>query len=185
MTIRITVDAAAVRDVERKLGPLARKAPNAISNALNRAVTNINSNVKKEVRSKYHIKAGDVSDTLDVRRANAADLSAHVISKGKVIGLDKFKVSPKTVNPKRKGQLKIAVKKEGTKQILGAFVANLHGIKVFERDGKKRSPISRLMGPSVPQMIGNEDIVAKIEREGQLTYDRRLEHEINYLLSKL
>lgn len=199
MTVRITVDAQSIKDIEKRLGSLAKKAPNAISNALNRAVTNINSNIKKEVRSKYHIKAGDIADTLDIRRANVSNLSAHVISKGKVIGLDKFKVSPKTANPKRKAQLKIAVKKEATKQILGAFILNLHGVKVFTRSGEKHYPkqgsyagkgilrekINRKFGPSVPQMIGNKEVVAKIEKGGQETYQKRLNQEIQYLLSKL
>lgn len=199
MTIGITVDAAAVREVEKKLGPLAKKAPNAISNALNRAVTNINSNVKKEVQSKYHIKSKDIANTLDIRRANASNLSAHVNSKGKVIGLDHFKVSPKTFNPKRKSQLKIAVEKPGAKQILGSFILNLNGPKVFTRSGEKHYPdqgsyagkgvlreiVNRKFGPSVPQMIGNKEVVKEIEREGQLTYERRLEIEINYILSKL
>ena len=185
MTARIVIDDQALKEVQQRLGPLAEKAPNAISNALNRAVTNVSSNITKEVHKDYHIKAADVKETLKIFKANRSNLSAEVKSRGKTIGLDKFKVSPKTVNPKRKSQLKIAVKKDGVKQILGAFIASLNGTKVFTRDGKNRLPITRKFGPSVPQMIGSDETSEKINHQAYVTYETRLNHEINRLLSRL
>lgn len=185
MSVRIVVDEKAIKDVERRLGKFPQKAPNAISNALNRSVSNISSNISKEVRKDYHIKTADVKETLNVFKASRSKLSAEVKSRGKTIGLDKFKVSPKTENPKRKSQLKIAVKKNGIKQILGAFIANLNGTKVFTRDTKKRLPISRKFGPSVPQMLGNEETVKRINRQAKETYENRLNHEINRVLSRI
>lgn len=184
MSVKIVIDDAALKDVEKRLGEFSNKAPNAIANSLNRSVSNINSNITKEVRKEYHIKATDVKATLKNFKASRSNLSASVQSRGKQIGLDKFKVSPKTADPKRKSQLKIAVKKDGMKQILGAFVANLHGIKVFKRDSAKRLPISRKFGPSVPQMIGNEETVKKIETSAWATYEKNLNHYVNHLLSK-
>jgi len=156
MSIQIRIDDAELQSVRQRLGELQHKAPNVIANALNRSISNIKANVPKEVRKDYHAKSADIKATLKVFKASTSKLQAEVKSSGKTLGLDKFKVSPMTANPKRKSQLKIAVKKSGTKQILGAFVANINGTKVFQRDGKARLPISRLMGPSVPQMIGNE-----------------------------
>lgn len=185
MSVRIVVDEAAMRDVQQRLGELAHKAPNVIANSLNRSISNMNANITKEVRKDYHVKATDIKKSLNSVKASPSKLTAEVRSKGKLVGLDKFKVSPKTVNPKRKSQLKIAVKKNGVKQIMGAFIANLNGTKVFKRDGKKRLPVSRLMGPSIPQMIGNEKNVEQIELKSWVTYQRNLDHYINYLLSKL
>lgn len=185
MSTKIVVDKAELERVQQKLGELQHKAPNVIANALNRSISNISANIPKEVRQKYHIKAVDVKETLKIFKASASKLQGEVKSSGKTIGLDKFKVSPKTVNHKRKSQLKIAVKKGGTKQILGAFIASVNGIKVFKRDGKSRLPISRLMGPSVPQMIGNDETVNKINQEANNTYETRINHEINRLLSRM
>lgn len=185
MSVQIRIDADAVREVERKLGQFANRAPGAISNALNRTVTNIASNLTKEVRARYHIKAGDVNSTIKKTKASKSNLSAEVRSKGHTIPLDKFKVSPKTVNPKRKNQLKIAVEKNGIKQVMGAFVANLNGPKVVKRDGKHRLPISRLFGPSVPQMAGNQQIVDSINEKAGITYNTRLNHEVNRILQRL
>lgn len=185
MRMTVEIDKRMLRDVQRKLGSFSKKAPNAISNALNRAMSNINSNVKKEVRAKYNIKAGDVQDTLKKIRASRGSLAAGVHSKGGVIGLDKFKVSPKTVNPRRKTPIRVGVKKGGMKSAGGAFVADISGAKVFKRRGKRRLPIQRLFGPSVPQMLDNKEIRARIEQQGQETFQKRLDHEINRILGRV
>lgn len=185
MSVRIVVDDAELQRVQGMLGEISHKAPNVIANSLNRSISNMNSNITKEVRSKYHIKAGDVKSTLKAFKASPSNLKAEVKSSGKLMGLDKFKVNPKTANPKRKNQLKIAVKKDGIKQVLGSFVAAVNGAKIFTRDGKKRLPISRLMGPSVPQMIGNEENVETIQTKAWVAYQRNLNHYVNHLLSKL
>lgn len=185
MSVRIVIDDAALRDVQQKLGTIAHKAPNVIANSLNRSISNMNANITKEVRKDYHVKAGDIKSSLNSVRASPNKLTAQVTSKGKLMGLDKFKVSPKTVNPKRKSQLKIAVKKDGVKQIMGAFVANIHGTKIFKREGTKRLPVARLMGPSIPQMIGNEETVELIELKAWVAYQKNLNHYVSHLLSKL
>lgn len=185
MSIRIVVDDAELQRVQGMLGEFKHKAPNIIASAMNRSITNIKANVPKEVRKDYNVKAAEVKDTLKILKANASKLQAEVKSTGKVLGLDKYKVSPKTVNPKRKSQLKISIKKSNTKQILGSFIANINGVKVFKRDGKKRLPISRLMGPSVPQMIGKQEKVDKINRDAYVMYERRINQDINHFLSKM
>lgn len=182
MRVVVDLDRKMLEDIERRLGSLSRKAPNVLSIAINRAVTNVNSNVKKEVRKEYNISAADIQKTLKVSKATRASLRGEVKSTGSPIGLDKFKISPKTVNPRRKSPIKVGVKKGDLKKLLHAFVADVNGTKVFEREGKSRLPIKRLFGPSVPQMIDNDDIRAKIELEGQKTFLTRTEHEINRIL---
>jgi hypothetical protein len=182
MKLEMRFDKQVLRDTQRKLGDYHKKAPLALSRALNRAASNVTSNISKEVRKEYNIKAGDVKATLTKTKASAGNLSAVVSSKGNVIGLDKFKVSPKTVNPKRKKSIKVGVKKNGVKEILGAFVANIYGTKIFKRKTKSRLPIERLYGPSVPQMLKNQDVRNKIEQEGMVTFRNRLDHEIERIL---
>ena len=185
MTIAVRVDADRLRDIQRQLGDFANKAPDVTSNALNRAMTNMASNLPKKVREHYHVKAGTVKDTLNVTKSTKATLKAEVRSSGKVIGLDHFKVTPKTVQPRRKKQLKIAVsKKAGMKQIMGAFISNLNGVKVFKREGKERLPINRLFGPSVPQMADEEGIVEHVNQQGYITFEKRVDHEVDRILNR-
>lgn len=182
MRVVVDVDKKMIREIERRLGEMANRTPNAISNALNRALTNVKSNINKEIRKEYIIKARDIRETLKDQRATRSTLSASVRSIGRPIPLDRFRVSPKTVQPTRKKPIKIAVKKDGLKESLGAFVADINGIKVFKRQTKRRLPIKRLFGPSVPQMI-NVETAKKIENEGRAMFLKRLDHEVNRIIS--
>lgn len=182
MRVVVNLDQQMVNDVQRKLGNFPRKAPNAISNAINRAVTNVNSNIKKEVRKEYNIKAKDIQSTLKKTSASRSSLRGEVRSSGELIPLEKFKVSPRSVNPRRKSPIRVAVKKGSLKKLMGAFVADVNGIKVVERKGNPRLPIKRIFGPSVPQMIKNNNIRTIIEQEGQRVFFIRLDHEINRIL---
>ncbi|MBP1924596.1 hypothetical protein J2Z76_000449 [Sedimentibacter acidaminivorans] len=184
MNITIDVDERMINDVQDKLGGFHKRAPGAISNALNRAATNVNSNIKKEVRKEYNIKSQDIGETLAKTKATKGSLRAEVKSSGRSVPLDRFKVSPMTVNPKRKSQIKIGVKKDGLKTVMGAFVADVSGKKVFQRSSKSRLPIKKLFGPSVPQMLENENVKEIIETEGHETFNKRLEHEIDRILEK-
>lgn len=171
-----------IREAQEILHEFPRKAPQAIIRALNRGVTNINSNISKEVRKEYNIKAGDITPTLNVVKATTGHLGASVRSRSGVIPLDRFKISPKTINPRRKPPIKAEVKKGVRKSLGSGFMADIHGPKVFRRSGKSRLPIQRLFGPAVPQMIGNEKVREKIEREGQEMFERTLDHEIKRIL---
>lgn len=185
MSVRFQVDPSMIEQVQQQLGQFQSRAPGAIANALNRAMTTVATAVPKEVREEYHVKAGDVSKTIKKKRASRSNLSAEVRSSGSPIGLEKFKVSPKTVNPKRKSQLKISVKKSGAKTVVGAFIANINGIKVFKRVAKPRLPIEHLFGPSVPQMIDDEPRVQRINQKGADMFNTRINHEISRILGQL
>jgi len=185
MVVTVHIDEKRMRDIQKSLLNIPQKSPNAISNALNRSNTNVASNLKKEVPKKYHIKAGIVGTAIKKNPASPATLKATVTASGGPIGLDKFKVSPKTINPRRKSQLKISVRKDRPiGNVNGAFNAMINGLKVMKRIGKKRLPIDRLFGPSIPQMAGNEEIANKVRNEGGRVFERRLAHEINRLLQR-
>lgn len=184
MRVTANVDKAMIQDVQNRLGEFEKRAPNVISNSLNRAMTTVGSTVRKEVRQEYHIKARDVSETLKRYRAKPSNLRASVLSSGSPIGLDKFKVSPKTINPRRKTPIKIGVKKSSLNRVMGAFMADISGHKVFERTSKSRLPIKRLFGPSVPQMLENEKVTKLASQKGQETFDKRLEQEVKHILQR-
>lgn len=184
-----------IEDVEKRLGSLRSKAPTVVSRAINRAVTNANKNMAKETSAEYYISSGDVKKTLTQVKASKANLSGAVISSGTGIALSKFKVNPGTVvryrgksrSPKT---YRAGVKKDGgVKPLDGdpkAFIAIMKsGHKgVFEREGDESLPIKQLYGPSVPQMVKNEDIMKKINKEANETLQKRIDAEINNLLRK-
>ncbi|MCD5324773.1 MULTISPECIES: phage tail protein [Pontibacillus] len=200
MRVDIATDRRALRNIERRLGALEKKAPNVLSKSLNRAATNAKKNVSVETRKKYRLSAAKIKETMNVKRANYNSLSASIITRGNLIGLDHFKVSPSEPRhhtPPR--SLKAGVEKGSLKKIPGAFVANAgNGNFVFQRQGnaqhksvrsggrviQSQLPIRRLFGPSVPQMVGNEETMDVVRRNAQEMYDRTIDHEIERMLRR-
>lgn len=180
----IAVDERIIRSVQAQLSGIEHKAPNVIANALNRTMSNLAANINREVRAKYNIKTSDIKGSLEKKRANKNNLSASIKSKSGVIGLDHFKVSPLKVQPKRKKPIKTAVKKGATKSLPGGFVQDVNGLKVFVRNTKKRLPIRRLYGPSIPQMIENENIRDELDLKASAMFKQRLDHEISRLIER-
>lgn len=181
----VSVDEQRIKEIQKQLGGIQGRAPAAISRAMNRAVTATATSVSKEIRGKYHVKAGEVKDATTRNRSSPSSLSASVRISGRPVGLDKFKVSPKTVNPKRKSQLKISVRKDkGAGTISGAFNAHISGVKVMKRTGKKRLPVDRLFGPAIPQMAKNKEVALAAGRRGGVVFEDRLRHEIGRLIER-
>lgn len=184
MTTSVSVDERAIAEIKERLGAMENRAPQVIASSLNRAMSSVARTVNEELRKNYHIKTSEIKPTITRTRAKRSDVNAVLKSTGPVIPLDRFKVSPKTVNPKRKSAIKVAVKKGATKQLEGAFNADINGVKVFRRSTKKRLPIERLFGPSVPQMLNREDIRNRIDAAGQQMFSQRIDHEIDRILAK-
>jgi hypothetical protein len=58
-------------------------------------------------------------------------------------------------------------------------------IGVYERDTEKALPISQLPGPSTTGMFkANEDINSAVQDKIFETFEPRVEHELEYILSK-
>lgn len=189
--IKTTIEPLDLRYIEKRLETLESKAPIVLIRAVNRAANAAKVQIAKEVNSKYQISSAKVRSTLDIKKANRGNLVAEVKSEGKNIGLYKFKVSPKT--KVRRGKSKVyraSVKKEGGyKELSGKpkpFVAEMKNshMGVFVRKGRSRLSIKELYGPSVPQMIKNEEIMDSIEKRTSEVLNKRIDHEISYLLSQ-
>lgn len=179
----ITVNADKMKEIEKRLSQYHKQAPAVVSRALNRAATNVKSNASKKAREIYRIKAQDVNKTFKIKRASRNSLGASVVSSGGSIGLEKFKTNARVPSAKKPRAFKAAVKKQGSlRTILRGFVANISGVKVFQRTSKKRLPIQRLFGPPVPQMVDNPEVRRYIEEQAVATYEKRLDHEIKRVM---
>lgn len=189
--IEVIIEPLDLHSIEKRLKTLESKAPIVLARAINRAANAAKVKTAKEISSKYQISSPKVKSTISMKKANRGNLMAEVESKGKNIGLYKFKVSPKTkVKKGTPKTYRASVKKEGGYKALSGnpkpFVMEMKNghMGVFARNGKSRTSISELYGPAVPQMIKNEEIADSIERRTQEVLNNRIEHEISYLLSK-
>ena len=178
----IKIDESQLRFIESNFDNLKGKMPNALANAINRSMEMVKTEALRQATSKYTIKKGELSDSIKFTRSSGGNLTARIVSTGSVIGLDHFKLTPKTRGKYKKTVNSIVKKVEGG-SIPNAFIAYSDGrLGAFKRKSTKRLPIERLMGPSAPQMLGEDSILEYLQGFMEEKLNMRLEHEIERLM---
>ena len=174
-SIKVTSDQAIER-AKKLLSEVPGGVETAMMRSINRAAQAGKTQAVKEVRARYTVKAGDVRQTLTTSKATHAKLEAEIVSRGPMLGLAAYKHSPKTdstgANRKR---VRVSVKREGGMKPLG---------QAFVWQGKimQRLPIEKKLGPSIPSIIGNPEVVEAIEERTDEMIVKRLDHEVNRIL---
>lgn len=161
-------------------------APNrALFNVINRALGTVRSQSGKVIRETYNIKQSDITanQNMKMKRATAGDLVGSIEFAGTVIPLKRFKVSPPA--PAQRTVSVSVLRAEGGKRLESAYVADLgkYGVGVFERLTRRRDSSQQLYGPSTAHMMGNENVLDKVEQAAQETIDKRVEQEITRILN--
>lgn len=196
------VDVAGIRDIEQRLGDFKNRAPVAMYRAINDSVSKTFTEMKKVPAEEFHVAQKNVAPSLKKHKASKSSLKGAISARGERLDLYKFKHSLS------KGITKAAVKKvnspkelqKGDKKAFIATMSNGH-TGIFERPGIKkmrhtRKPgrestvtkhnelIRELTGLSVPQMLKNEESMERIKKVAATHLNKRLEHHINYILSR-
>lgn len=185
----IEVDARGIEQAQELLKDIPGATKKAVSTALRKSLRNAKKEAVKKVRERYTIrKAGYVSRTIKMKVENMTGILS---SKGPVNDLSYFKTNPKTVPkrrpPKGKYLYSQVVKGQGG-TIAHAFLARMKSghVGVFQRAGHGASnaslPISKLAGPSTPQMLGSPSVTEFIAKKMLECMDKNLEHEIDAFL---
>lgn len=185
----IEVDARGIEQAQELLKDIPGATKKAVSTALRKSLRNAKKEAVKKVRERYTIrKAGYVSRTIKMKVENMTGILS---SKGPVNDLSYFKTNPKTVPkrrpPKGKYLYSQVVKGQGG-TIAHAFLARMKSghVGVFQRAGHGASnaslPISKLSGPSTPQMLGSPSVTEFIAKKMLERMDKNLEHEIDAFL---
>lgn len=185
----VTVSDKQIERAEQMLHGLPGAVPKVLFRAINRGITTARAEAVRKVREGYHVKAGDVRQTMTLHRANSNNLVGRVASKGGVMPLISFDVSPKRPSPARRSPYNARIQKGGGRKSLGkAFVARMPNgsMGVYERFGPYRrgagQKIKPKYGPSVPQMLGSKDVVEHVSEKARQMMDSRIDHEINRIL---
>lgn len=176
----------------------------AIKPALSRAASSLRSHTAEAIRENYDISKEALRADKNVKISYTYDngVQAYVTFAGHKIPLYRYggaaPAAPtvnasewtralingwKTVHPSvpaRGHQLKST----SPSQFEHAFVAQMaSGHKgIFERTGDG-SKIRELMGSSIPQMLGNDDVSARLAGLAGEKFEERLDHEIDRLLN--
>jgi hypothetical protein len=190
----IELTAEQIARAEAALNHIPGAVQKAASSAINRAAQSAMTEAARKARETYYIRHKDVLDTMKIYRATPSDLSAMVVSRGSVIALSRFRITPRKPQPSRaakarwgKGRaaaLVARVKKGEGGPIKRAFMARVKSghLGVFRRTSKSRYPVEHLHGPSVPQMLGSRSVSEAVEQRAMEQLDKRLDHEIKRAL---
>ena len=168
------------------LSHIENGAPRAISNALNRTIDGVKTDVVREVVAQYDIKPGGIRKIITVAKAFPSKLTASIGSAGSPIPLIQFSVNPSKPTKGQNSPISVSVKRSGGKTIPGAFIARASSgkIAVMARVGKERLPIKELFGPAIPQMMGEPGVKERILAGAEERFTKRIDHEVAWLLEK-
>ena len=181
--IGIKVEATGINEVINTLGKYESELPGCISRAINRSLEMVKTEQIRKTTESYFAQKSKLLSSVNIFKTNKSNLTGSIVSSGRVIGLDHFKLNPKT---RAKGKIvQAAVKKGGYKSLPNAFIAYKSGnLGAFERTCKliTKNGRKRLMSVSAPQMLGNLSILEYLQGYADEKFRMRLEHEINRVI---
>lgn len=181
----ISISSEGIKKAEKLLGHIPKAVETAVSNAVNRAALAGRTGAVKKSKEEYEVKTSTVRGAIRIIKARPSRHAQAVIrAQGKPIPLIKFKVSPGNTPRRQPKVYKVAVKKNGMKDVPGVFVARMKNnhLGVFQREGKSRIPIEKKYGPSIPQMLKSDSVSEYVEERAVEVLESRLENEIKRAL---
>lgn len=166
------------------LSSVQKELPGCISRALNRSLEMVKTEQVRRAVKKYNVKSSKILSTVNIFKSSNSTLEGKIISGGRSIGLDYFKLTPKK-RLERRRTVQAEVKRTGLKSIPNAFIAYRSGkLGAFVRTSESSFPIRRLVGPSAPQMLGNQSILDFLQGYTDEKFRIRLDHEIDRVMQK-
>ncbi|MCA1794611.1 MAG: phage tail protein [Desulfobacteraceae bacterium] len=144
-----------LQDLQKDLDSLANEMPHVAVRALNKSMTGVKTDMVKIIRANYNYKAGAVKKRITIRKANRANISGHVQSKGGPVHLTDVTGTNQT-----KRGVSVNVRRDtGRKLIPRAFLApgkNSGKIVVLRRPGKPRGQYATLYNRYGPEGSGGK-----------------------------
>ena len=186
--MRIKVDTKGFNEATKTLESLGAEGIQVIRRSVRRAAKGVAVDSGREVRKLYPVPIAKVRKTF--RYGFSKDgLEATARSTGKKISLINFGARPNTVEADRRLRRGISViinRTRGREVFRHAFIARLkHGnVHVVQRKTKQRLPLDRLEGNSIPQMIGQLEIVAQVQVGAKRRFLTNLSQGLDFLLSR-
>jgi len=153
-------------EVQRAFDPEIVKK--AIRTTIPRTMRKARTNVSKEVRKIYNIKAATVKEAVSLRSRRTSEETVSILEyRGGPLPLDRFGTSIRTIatDRGRRRAVSAKIKKAGRRRVVsGAFPLRGDSGPTMQRQGDSRLPIERIFSLSLPQMV-NRDVAQVVERE--------------------
>jgi hypothetical protein len=207
--ITIQINQADLDRVKTMLRGIDNVAPKVLSRAINDTLAGVKTDASTEIRNIITAKKSAVDGTFRTVKATVTQFSGLFESKGKPLPLIDFSAR------QTKAGVSVQVKKKNPRTVLtGAFIAAVRtkeqaaagstghqgvfwrvyrgGVKgpvkkiAYGRLPRKyRLPIKQLFGPRIPDILGDEPVMAVVLKKADDRLHKNMDKELNYELSKL
>lgn len=189
-----------IEEIERRLGDAANKSGRVIANAANRAMITGEKVIKQETAAKYNVRQKDVASTLKKIKAKWSEPTARLEYTGGHGNLFYFGRADQSVLKPRypvrstspydpdPGNVFVRIMKDGSmvplEQDPKPFVQIVSGnLGLFQRTSSASdAPLRGEAPPSIPQIIRNEKVMERFQKESWETMQKRLEHELDRIM---
>lgn len=147
--------------------------------ALNKVAQNVRTASGRAIRQRRALPASVVNKALAIRRASRSNLQSSLVVTGKPIPLKDYRA-----RQTRRG-VTVSVTTGTRKLVPGSFIVQKLSGHVFQRAGKKRLPIEKLVGPSLPSTFLQENVKLAWLTVAKEAMIKRTSEELRFELSKL
>lgn len=185
----VEIDAEALEQAAALLAHIPKGFETAFVRAANRALRKGRTEAIRSIRKNYTIRARDAKPGFAVIPPTKNDLSRGELRlTGKRPRLSAFKYKPRndTTGARRK-KVFLEAKKGESKRIGDSFVFDgriLTRLKKGDPAINRFGSLIEYRGASVPEMANNPDVVSEVQGAMNETMVKRLDHEVDFLLSK-
>lgn len=161
-------DNGMVQTIANQLGEYADKAPTVLKQALNATAKDARTMLAEQAKDIYIVQKSKFNKAMTIKNASARKLEALIVTAGAPLELIDFKTNPKKPSiGKDRPEIttgKVLVKSSLKRLEMGnlkAFVAKFRSghVSIVQRRGPERLPVKKLLSPSIPKMVGNEERV--------------------------
>ena len=175
----------------------------ALDRSIKTASARVSTGISRDVRVRYNIKASDIAKAVTVKPVYTGEIvSRLLVYVGRRVTLRKFGANKRRVN-KGLGVSVLVRKDNGRKIVQGGFMAlGLNARpgetpeQIFKRNGvprrmrkgtyigRKKQPLVRLTGPSIPTMVQQKDVIDKASDLAGEVVRREFTRQMNLLLQR-
>lgn len=172
-----------LKEVEKTLTGQSVHA--AIASALNRTITYVGSETKRQVQSEYAVTKS-INKSLSMEKATRAKLQAAANYTDKPIPMFVFK--HKVAANQYRSPISITIKKSNGMQTHHgsnpALFKAYGNSKIIRRDAGQKN-LKTAYTVSIPQMVASDEVYDVIAKKAEVKLQERINHELEWRMSKI
>lgn len=172
-----------IKAVEKTLSGQSVHA--AIASALNRTLTFVGSETKRQVQGEYAVTKS-INKSLSMEKATRSKLIAAANFKDKPIPMFVFK--HKVAANQYRSPISIIIKKSNGMQTHNgsnpALFKAYGGKKIIRRDAGQKN-LKTAYTVSIPQMVASDEVYDEIAKKAEVKLQERINHELEWRMAKI